>query len=454
MEGNEHRSKNIPSHKFHGKKTKTRSKNKSIKETKIDIEKDDRFADFTKPEKKPPVDMFGRPVSPDALENYQSSSDDEPEMLIPSDVLPSDDEEPNYSNKINRRMAVVNQPWKDIKAQDIFQYFYLNMGDNKDDLLSVKVFLSQYGQEHPQKEAPPPTDNEEFEIALWRKRNKDDLKRYFAVCEFRDAKSADNLYEALKNVGISDDEGSFFDLQFLNDETWKEVSSFPVRDEAHEYVKDWNPPEVYDQFLTSTKNNDTWDSAPPERVNSIKNIWKAIEDDLEAEITEPTIFGSGSEEDEKLSRNDVKFLFEEEDQYESESEENADLKVDFVQEENEASEKNDENQVKNKKNKKKSKETTNINEIKTENEEDTIKSVMEDDRFKDLFALPGYGIDTSDPNFKRTELMDKFMNEVTKKHMEANSVSDKEKSKGEASSGIESTVERLRRRSAMRANKK
>lgn len=443
---------------IHG--TKKRSKNKSKKQVKIDIQNDSRFEDFTKPEKTPPVDMYGRPISQDALENYVSSSDDEVDMKIPEDALPSSGENDIYSDKITPIIAVVNQPWKQIRAQDIFQYFFMNMEDHGDDLLSVKVVLSRYGQENPETEAPPPTDSEEIETARWRAREENEQKRYFAICEFKDAESADSLYKNISNVELSEEKGGFFDLQFISSDDFDIIKSFPLRDEAHEPVPDWDRPEIYCKFLTNTKNNDKWDSAPQDRVEAFDRIWEATDDEFTNEQDAISkLLGSGSEGEQGPTREDLEGTIaelhkeEEEDMNESESEENEQFEVTFV-EKNEEPEKTDESKEKVKKHKKKS-ESVSIPQ--NENVEDAIKDVMEDDRFNEFFAKPGYGIDTTDPSFKRTELNEKFMNELSKKHIEANKNTDKKKKQEEHESDLlKSTVEELKRRASMRlkSNKK
>lgn len=439
--------------KQHGMKTKKRSK----KVPQIDTLKDDRFADFNKPEKKPPVDMYGKlTISQEEFSNYISSSDDEPEMLIPEDALPSKNDNDVYSDQISSRMALINQPWKQITAQDIFQYFYLNM-DDKDDLLSVRVVLSRYGQEHPETEAPPPTDNEEIETALWRSREESDFKRYFAICEFKDAQSADFLYKKMSGVEISDEKGGFFDLQFMGDEEYEIVKSFPVRDEATNKIDDWDPPEVYCKFLTNTKNTDTWDSAPADRVAAHEKIWSIEGDDFENEADDACkiLIGTGSEDEERPTREGLEEMIreankeEEEEITETESDENG-FDVKFVEEKKE-NDLQSENKDKKKKHKKKS--TDEIGVPQNEKNEETVKDLMDDDRFKEFYARPGYGFNTADSSFKRTDIMEKFMDEVSKKHMEANRDSHKDKTQEEHESDLlKSTAERLKQRAAKRIN--
>ena len=428
-------------------KQKGKNRNNHHKrEIKID-ENDDRFADFNRPEKKPPVDMYGRPISPDALEKYVSSSDDEIEMLIPSDAVESsnDEEQAVYSDEIYRRIAIVDLPWKNITAQDLYQYMYLSLENLHDDITSVTVYLSHYGEEHPETEAPPPTDNEDIETARWRKREKQNMKRYFAICEFKDKKVADKVYCMLQNTDISDT-GSKFNVSFVNDEI--QFQDMKIRDQANAKVDDWEPPEILAPFLNRTKNKDDWDSPSNERKAAFRNIWESVENgDEDDDYAASLIMGSGSEDEEKPSRDalmeTLNALHGEEEEEVPESESEKEFEVNFVQG---AEEQQQKEEIKTKKTKKKKEN------VEVANEDATINEIMEDDRFKELFAKPGYGINTADPNFKRTPMMEKFMDEVSKKHLE--STSEQKTEDQSSSTKIESTVERLRRRSAMNANQK
>ena len=337
------------------------------------------------------------------------------------------------------------------------------MNDHGDDLLSVKVVLSRYGQENPETEAPPPSEIEEIETAIWRTREENEAKRYFAICEFKDAYSANLLYEELGNVEISEDKGGFFDLRFIDDEQSDAIASFPVRDEAHTYISDWNPPDVDCKSQTSTKNNDTWDSAPPDRVEAINKIWQTQDDDFDDEDDAlSTIIASGSENEERPTRAQMKgtldaaFNEEEDEMNDFDSDEQNDIQVNFVEgkeENDQLPEKIDENKEINKKHKKKSIESINDNFNQKEKEEEIVKDAIEDDRFQEYFAKPGYSIDTSESNFKRTGLMEKYMNEISKKHMEANKISEKgTKQENPKLDLLESSIERLKRKSAMRVN--
>ncbi|OHT11549.1 hypothetical protein TRFO_19004 [Tritrichomonas foetus] len=433
------------------RKKKQLKKNQNIN---ID-EKDDRFAEFEKPEKKPPVDMYGRPISPTAFEKYESSSDDEIEMLIPEDALPSSDDEVDhnvYDSTIYRRLAVVQQPWESVSAQDIYQIMYSCLEDHHEDLISVIVYLSKYGQENPEVEAPPPTDNEDIETARWRKRMMNNMKRYFAICEFKDKNIANTVYSLLDSTDISDT-GSKLDVQFVADDI--AFDDFPVRDEAHNPVENWNPPEILCPYLNKTKNKDDWDSAPNDRKNAFKAIWDNLSSDDDG-VAASLIIGSGSEDEERPTRDSLLDTIsaianeEEEEEIESDSEKAEELNVHFTQDANlvaGSAQEKEESKFSKKKNKK-------ANEMKVINEDETIKEVMEDDRFKELFAKPGYGINTADPNFKRTPMMEKFMGEVSRKHMETNEETEKNNSQQETSTSgkMESTVERLRKRAAAHAN--
>lgn len=421
----------------------------------IDITADDRFSDFTKPLKEPPVDMYGRLRTPDALDNYISSSDDEPDLLIPEDARPAESEDDgDFSDKIYRRLALTNQPWSNVTAQDIFQYINIAMTENEtyDDLISVKVYLSRFGQEHPELEAPPPSEIEEVETARWRKREADNLKRYFAICEFKDAEAANRVYDKLRNVGLNETDSISFDLAFVNDET--QFDSFPLRDEANSLMKDWTPPEIYSPFLTKTKNNDTWDSAPKERVNAIKAIWDAGENDNVESLISQLLASSGNSEDEtRPGKEDLADLLEqsrlaEEEDDVDDADQVEDFQVQFVQKKEEIRQE-EERRMHSRKPKKGKKEETK----QVVDETQLVQEIVQDDRFADLFAKPGYGIDSSDPNFKRTPLMEKFMDVVSKKHMEVNAGSHLSKEKNSAVSQMESTVDRIRKRAAEQAKK-
>ena len=74
---------------------------------------------------------------------------------------------------------------------------------------------------------------------------------------------------------------------------------------------------------------------------------------------------------------------------------------------------------------------------------ETIKEVMQDERFAELFGKQGYGINVADAKFKRTPEMEAFMNEVAKRQTKTDDVKEPVENK---KNEIESTVDRIRRR--------
>jgi hypothetical protein len=341
----------------------------------------------------------------------------------------SDEEEIRTTEK-TARLALTNLPWRKITAQDIYGMVAKVCEDRADDLDSVTVYLSHYGQEHPAEDEVEPADglDEEALQVIWRRHEKHDMKRYFAICQFHNEDTPDRIARVVSGCEI-EDSGTFFDFSVVPDDL--NLSSFPVRDTADTVKDDWAMPKIETPWMSRSKIVDGWDESSSERKRAIGAAWEAPGSE-EDQIISELLIGSGSEDEERPQRGDLEgTLFalnaEEEDEEEDE------IQVDFVENGREE----EEEEVLEKKRKKTRKER------KEEKEPDVeaVDEIMNDARFSDLFVKSGYGVDASDPRFKRSVAMDKFMGEVAKRHHEAGDLVDKRNpkrfpgSKGKSANG-------------------
>ena len=423
------------------RKAKNRKSKKSNKKT--ESRSDSRFAGLEIPaEKAPPVDMFGRPISPDSFAKYESSSDEsesEIEMLVPE---PMSEQEDVYGDQTSDTLAIVNLPWKKITAKDIFSIVSKVIGEKASYLKNVTVYLSNYGKEHPEQVEEPPEDiDEEVQIAMWRKKEKEEMKRYFAILYFEEGSGAgEYAYKELQNCEV-ETTGSFFDVSYVVGQTFE---NFEVRDSADSIPDNWELPDMESDFLNKTKPEDDWDANPKERQNAIDLIWSNLDGDIDDRIV-AQIMGSGSEDETHLSREDmqdtINVLNEEEEQddfnisSDEESDSDKEIEVTFKQNLNIKQEPNE---------KPISKKAKKEAEKRPEADAETIKDVVQDPRFASLFNKPGYGIDSADPKFKRTKEMETFMNEVSKKqHQKTDDIKEQQTN---TKTNIESTVDRIKKR--------
>jgi hypothetical protein len=371
---------------------------------------DARFTELLAEGKRPPVDMFGRPVSATAFDDYVSSSDEDPGVSLPPDALPSDtsDSDVPTTNALNHRLALTNLPWRSFTAPDLFAILSKALEDRASDLADVTVHLSNFGQQHPPPEDDPPPDglDEEARNAIWRHKEKAEMKRYFAIATFSKPETADLLYQGLNGCEI-EDSGSYFDMSSVPDGVT--FDGFPVRDTAASAPDDWVMPVVESPWLNRSKPSEEWDDPKSDRLRAIQAIWDA-DDSTDNEVAVSLLIGSDSEADERPTRDDVLDLLEG-DEEEEEGTEGDDEELDIKFVPNAAQEEAELPTARKKSRKEKKKEA----EEKAPDEAD-VKEILEDERFADMFAKPGYGINAADPKFRRSPMMDKFMAEVAKKH--------------------------------------
>ncbi|KAH0789928.1 Pre-rRNA-processing protein ESF1 [Histomonas meleagridis] len=391
--------------------------------------------------------MYGRPVSPEAFEKYESSSDEDEdiESLIPKEALPlTESDSEVYGTETSNRLAIIDLPWKKITATDIFAIISKVLEDRSNELLSVTVYVSKYGQEHPEEpEGPPQNVDEEIQIAIWRRKEKENLKRHFAICCFESTNCSELAYKLLQQNEI-ETTGNVFNVSYVS--TDEDFTTFPIRDEATSYPDNWEMPNISSDFLNKTKPDEDWDSNPRERTEAIEAIWENPDDEVAAQL----ILGSGSEDERPLSRADLQSTLDalneeeevnsefdisnESDETENESEKEVEVTFEHTLPQNlEASTKAAKLMKKQKKEEMKRKEA----------DLDTINEYVDDERFKEFFGKQGYGINVADAKFKRTPEMEKFMDVVSRRSTKTDDIKERAE---EIQNEIESTVDRIRRR--------
>ena len=402
------------------KKQKHHKKNEKIIEESII---DDRFEDLDIKEKKPPVDLYGRPIS-GLIEDYISSEDEF--FADPFQKYENSESEEEIRTKISTsRLAIKNLDWKRLSSTDIFSIISLSCSDLSKDLLNVTVFVSQFGEkylnEHQSNLENISELDQDVQSAAWRHHKRQLEKCYFAILEFSTSSSADSAYEILKNCDILDT-GNFIDISVVPDEI--DFSTFQIRDKSNSKPEDWNLPDLGIKSDSSTKLIDDWDSNDPNRIAAIEAAW---EDDGEKsyEIISSLLLASDDENDKKPTRESlkeiIKALEEEEDQDEDKNDNDSD-EINITFEPKKVDKKNKKNNEeieeifkeakKNKKNKKVEKVLNN-----NINDEEVVNSILEDDRFKDELEKPGYGISATDKDFNPTPTMNKLRNQIAKRHL-------------------------------------
>lgn len=382
---------------------------------------DARFAELLESGKRPPVDMFGRPVSPDALDKYESSSDEpDPADDIPEAAQPltdSDNETPTTSEN-TARFALQGLSWSKLTARDLFGILSKVCEDKSKDLVRVTVYHSKWGEEHPASAAdlPPDDVDEGARNAIWRRREKEEMKRYFAIAEFADAKIAGAVADSIKGCEI-EDSGNYFDPLVVPDDT--DLSGLRVRDVCESINEEWEMPIVDAPENNSSKPKEEWDGTPDERKRAIAAAWAAgsSEDEIVSSILIAS--SSGSETEERVKREDlgelVGFLEEEEEEDQGEDSDGMTLDVEFVDEHGAAPEEEEEKEVDEAKEKRRKRKEKKKERKAQEVDEGTVDEVLADPRFADLYQKPGYGVNAADPKFKRSSAMEKFMSESAKR---------------------------------------
>ncbi|EAY18548.1 hypothetical protein TVAG_462330 [Trichomonas vaginalis G3] len=389
--------------------------------------KDSRFDDLEVEERHPPVDMYGIPN--EYAENYVSSSDEEfPDEFKKYEFSSSDEE--ITTKESTSRLAITGLYWEKVKASDIFAFINYSLSSD-DTLNSVSVYLSHYGEEHLEdfkKDDIPDDEPDDVRAAAFRYRQKVLSKCYFAVAEFTDSKSADDAYEQLSRCEFGNT-GNFLDLSVIPDDV--DFSAFKLRDMAKEVPADWDMPNINAAWNTNTKAEDDWDTNPVERVAAVNSIWEDdLDEDAQNEVAS-ILIGSGSEDDERPTRESLlgtlKALAEEEEE-EEEQKEMDDMVFEFVshagpdkkkakkqkEEEVEEEEINEEKKKEEKRQKKKEKKEK--KQKQSVDDEEIVDQIMNDDRFKDVIEQSGYGIDATASNFKNDPAMDKLRSKIARQH--------------------------------------
>ena len=375
---------------------------------------DARFAELLEAGKRPPVDMFGRPVSPDAFDKYVSSSDEpDPADDIPEAAQPMTDSDTEVvrTSEQTSRIALTNMSWNKLTARDIFGILWKVCEDKCHELVRVTVYHSKWGEEHPAdaSELPPDDADEGARNAIWRRREKEDMKRYFAVAEFANPEIADAVFRSLDGCEI-EDSGNYFEPMVVSDDT--DLSGLRVRDTCESLNEDWEMPIVDAPQNNSSKPKEEWDGTPDERKRAIAAAWAAgsSEDEIVSSILIAS--SSGSETEERVKREDlgelVGFLEEEEEEDKSEDSDGMTLDVEFVDDHVPAVEEVEVDEEKEQRRKRKEKKEKEV-------DEGTVDQVLADPRFADLYQKPGYGVNAADPKFKRSAAMEKFMAESAKR---------------------------------------
>lgn len=446
----------------HKDKKKDKKVKKEIKEL------DERFGALLEEDKKPPVDMFGRPISENAFDNYESSSDEDVELEAKNLIgnltfqeFEKQEAQLPVATEPFKIIAIKKLNWEKLSATDIFGIISKLLEERASDLKKVTVYWSKLSETLP-KEYIPPTDaaDEDTLIAFWRKAEQEKSLRSFAIVNFSTTTTAEIAYNVLIHNEVGDT-GAYFDCDVVPDDI--DLTGLKIRSEATDIPEDWTLPDLMEDWVNKSKPKEEWDSNSTERKKMIQDAWDIVDNIIDDEENEDAknieyqlLASSSSEDESKPNREHFSELIKHLEQGSSEGSESEeqstedDIDVKFAQDVNEDEEKDALEDIKKSMIKSKKSKKTGEEPESAQPDASTIDSVLADDRFSDIFAKPGYGIDTSDSKFKATPAMDKYLTDLAKKHADSSDVVDKSESKKPA---LESTVERIRRR-AKEQNKK
>lgn len=222
------------------------------------------------------------------------------------------------------RFAIVNLDWDHIKAKDLFIVFdgFKPLGGS---IISVKIYLSEYGKEKLEKENREGPDlglsiksREEEEInkgivETWKEEAKEEsidyeklrkyqlqrLRYYYAICETDSISTADIIYQTCEGTEY-EASANFFDLRFVPNEM--KFNEDDIKDICYEIPIDHKSKDFQTTALQHSKVKLTWDNDDEERIKITKR--KFTKEDIK-DMDFKAYLASDSEEEEEEEDDDA-----------------------------------------------------------------------------------------------------------------------------------------------------
>ena len=259
------------------------------------------------------------------LEDATSASDldSSDEEVSELEEIPSSDVEETENipeQDPTTRIAAVNLDWDHLNSTDLFATFSSFLPQDGH-IKSVTIYKSEYGKQRIADEelnGPPreifrknlgnksgddddddDDDDEDLDLAkaskkLVQENNGEDegfdsselrkyqlqrLRYYYAIIEFNNLNSAEEVYKKCDNTEY-ESSGNFFDLRYVP--TDMEFDEADIRDVCEKLPSNYQPIEFSTDSLRNSKPKLTWDETPIERVQILSKSFKKGElDDLD-----------------------------------------------------------------------------------------------------------------------------------------------------------------------------
>ncbi|KAK7930427.1 hypothetical protein WMY93_006822 [Mugilogobius chulae] len=221
--------------------------------------------------------------------NVETSSDEDSEDDV-EEILRREEEEIQHdwgdlckdaprTEQVSRRLAVCNMDWDRIKAKDLlalFQSFCPKGGA----VLSVKIFLSEFGKERLQQEQnqaplelrtlPEDSEDDTEEEKSYRERMRQyqfrRLKYHYAVLECDRPETAAQIYSECDGFEY-ESSGSVLDLRFIPDDVQFDEKPKDVSTDVN--LTSYSPNLFTSTSSSTSKVQLTWDETDHERVTAL-----------------------------------------------------------------------------------------------------------------------------------------------------------------------------------------
>ena len=286
-------------------------------------------------------------VDADSSSDEDDSSDEEVEASAFADeneIYSGDDTDEEQREHIpeqdpTTRIAAVNLDWDHINSKSLYATFSSFLPtDGSGGIKRVTIYKSEYGKQRLADEdlnGPPKEifkgsaakagsdddddddddEDEDLDLAkaskkLIQENNGEDegfdstelrryqlqrLRYYYAIVEFTNLKSAEEIYSKCDNTEF-ESSGNFFDLRYVPD--GMEFEESDIKDSCDKLPANFEPIEFSTDSLRNSKPKLTWDETPIERVQILSKSFKQGElDDLDLK----NYLASDSEDDDELT---------------------------------------------------------------------------------------------------------------------------------------------------------
>ncbi|EAN30623.2 NUC153 domain protein [Theileria parva strain Muguga] len=451
-------------------KLKARFRKKKEKTFEKDERFDKVLKEDVKSKTGPKIDPFGRPLDDTSINEIYSSSDEE-DLEEGLDSSVKEEKEPIEYGEESDRIAVIGCDWDNITADDLFVLFetiYRSITNNNF-VTAVKraaIYLSDIGEKKISEEnvSGPSIENDtdkrdeedddETRQEALRKYQKERSRYYYGVVELNSVEKAKILYDELDGTEVS------FAIDGLDLRFVPASLEFPRKptSESFKIPDNYQPPVGSQSALRHSKVECKWDITPAKRFKTLTKRFTEQElasldlseylasDDSENDVEEENVSNykrlvkevnmeSDTEDDDKEGDYSESLSDEDEDELENDGNEHisatvGNFKISFgpdvaIPTEEVVDKPGDYNgKLKKKKNKFKNKRGIDEHTIEGRHfdmrylkskkhqsklQQPGFQSNFDDERLKKVFQDPKFEIDTTDPNYKKTEFNQKLL---------------------------------------------